>query len=283
MSDPLIRYAPAKLNLGLHVLRRRVDGYHEVATVLFPIGWHDILSIEPTDAFGFSCSDPTLPVDERNLCVRAAHVLARKAGIEPYGILHLDKRIPHGAGLGGGSSDAAHTLRLLAEFWKLNVSPEMLHALAARLGSDVPFFLHDQAMIATGRGEVLAPLSSPPYRLPYALAVLMPSQAVSTGEAYGLVHPNAQQRPDLASLVRSNDLERWRRELVNDFEAPILARYPKIRQARRVLLEAGAGYVVMSGSGAAVYGVFEDTEAARQIAEAMQDRGETAWWAPGEV
>lgn len=270
--------APAKINLGLHVLRRRPDGYHDVDTVMLPIGWEDALTVEPADAFGFTCSDATLPTDERNLCVRAALRLAERAGIEPHGRLHLEKRVPHGAGLGGGSSDAARTLRLLTRFWRLSLPPGTLHDLAATLGSDVPFFLHDGAMRATGRGELLAPLADEPYRIPYALAVVMPPVQIPTAEAYALVRPSDHARPDLGALVRSDDLDRWRRDLVNDFEPPILARHPEIREAKGRLLEAGAGYAAMSGSGAAVFGVFEEAGRAREVAEAVRHDGWAAWW-----
>lgn len=274
MSVGLVRFAPAKINLGLHVLRRRADGFHAIETVLLPIVWHDVLRVAPAEAFRFTCSDPALPTDERNLCVRAAKALAVWAGDEPYGALHLEKRVPHGAGLGGGSSDAAHTLRILAEHWSLAASPTELHELAAALGSDVPFFLHDGPMLATGRGEVLEPLD---YVLPYDLVVVMPPVTVGTPEAYGLVQPDARDRPDLATVVSSNDLERWRHELVNDFEVPTLARYSEIRHAKQLLLDAGAGYAALSGSGAAVFGVFEGAEKARSAALEAADAGLQVW------
>lgn len=269
--------APAKINLGLHVLRRRTDGYHDVETVLLPIGWHDVLAARSSDTFRFTCSDSALPTDERNLCVRAAHALAAESEIAPWGELHLEKHVPHGAGLGGGSSDAAHTLRLLTDLWDLGVPTAALHAIAASLGSDVPFFLHDEAMLATGRGETLEPLADEPYHLPYALAVVMPPVQVATAEAYALVHPNDLGRSDVRAVVCSNDLDRWRRELVNDFEAPVLARHPEIREARQRLLDAGAGYAALSGSGAAVFGVFERAgDAERAVAEA-EASGLRAW------
>lgn len=274
MPDDITRFAPSKVNLGLHVLRRRRDGFHDIATVLLPIGWCDTLRLVPSDDFRFTCSDPALPTDERNLCVRAALALAGWAGIEPHGTLHLEKRVPHGAGLGGGSSNAAHTLRLLAEHWSLDVHAADLHELAAALGSDVPFFLHDGPMLATGRGEVLEPLD---YVLPYDLVVVMPQVSVGTAEAYGLVEPEAHDRPDLAAIVRSNDLERWQRELVNDFEAPILVRHAEIAQARRMLLEAGAGYAALSGSGAAVFGVFECGEEATSAGLEATAAGFRVW------
>ena len=271
------RLAPAKINLGLHVLRRRADGFHAIETVLLAIGWHDTVTVEPAPSFRFSCSDATLPTDERNLCVRAAHALASEVGIEAHGALHLDKQVPHGAGLGGGSSDAAHTLRLLAAFWCLDLPASVMHRLAADLGSDVPFFLHDEAILATGRGEVLEPLTDKPYALPGALVVVMPRVQISTVEAYGLVRPDDRDRPDLRAVVRSNDLDRWRRDLVNDFEAPILERHAEIRAVRDRLLDAGAGYAALSGSGAAVFGVFERRAEAAQAALEAESLGLPVW------
>jgi 4-diphosphocytidyl-2-C-methyl-D-erythritol kinase len=274
---PLRRRAPAKLNLGLHVLRRRPDGYHAVETVLVGIEWADELAYRSSERFALSCSDSALPTDERNLVVRAALALAEWAGTPPRGALHLEKRVPQGAGLGGGSSDAAHALRLLAEAWGLAPPPEDLHALAAGLGSDVPFFLHDVPMLATGRGEGLDPVGGG-YRLPFPLAVVMPPAQVATAEAYGLVTPRDHPRPDLRAVVASNDPERWRKELVNDFEAPVLARYPSIASAKARLASAGAAYAAMTGSGAAVFGVFECEDDARNAAEAAEAEGLRAWW-----
>jgi 4-diphosphocytidyl-2-C-methyl-D-erythritol kinase len=272
--------APAKVNLGLHVLRRRADGYHDVETVMLPIGWADGLTAAPAEGLVLTCSDPALPTDDGNLVVRAAKALAAWAGIAPEAALHLDKRVPYGAGLGSGSSDAAHTLRLLAGLWGLRVPERDLHALAAGLGSDVPFFLLGEAALATGRGEVLAPLrgaDGTPYRFPFALVVTVPPVHVATAEAYRLVTPHDRRRPDLAAAVRSNDLARWRRELVNDFEGLILARYPVVRAAKERLLAEGAGYAALSGSGAAIFGVFEQGREAEAAAEALREAGCRVW------
>lgn len=267
--------APAKLNLGLHVLRRRTDGFHDIETVMLAVGWADVVRARTADAWRFVCSDPALPGGEGNLCVRAARALAAWAGTEPRGELALEKRLPHGAGLGGGSSDAAATLRALAGLWGLDVPAEALRALAAGLGSDVPFFLGPRAALATGRGEVLTPLEG--YRCPFWFAVVMPPVTVGTAGAYALVAPDDRRRPDLAAAVRSNDLDRWRRELSNDFEAPITAREPAIAAERHRLWAAGAGYAAMTGSGAAVFGVFEGEADARAAAEEARARGRAAW------
>ena len=265
------------------MLRRRPDGFHDIDTVMLRVGWSDQLSARFTengDGVTLTCSDPSLPTDGRNLVVRAAEALRKRA--EGPGIhFHLDKRVPHGAGLGGGSSDAATALTLLALANPGAFSSSDLYAAAASVGSDVPFFLEAGAQRATGRGEMLAPLQHPdgrPYRLPFSLALVMPDVAVPTAGAYSLVTPNSADRPDLAAVVCSDDLERWRRELVNDFQQPIGARHPEIGRELARMDHHGAGYAAMTGSGAAVFGVFERPEAARAACEEAVAEGLRAFW-----
>lgn len=278
------RLAPAKLNLGLHVRRRRPDGYHDIETVMVPLAWADRLAATPADAVTLSCSDASLPTDGRNLVVRAAEALAAWVRAEPTQMrganLFLDKRVPYGAGLGGGSSDAAAALRLLAEWWTLDVPPHAMHALAAGLGSDVPFFLDAVPALATGRGETLTPLVGPggePYALPFWLTVVVPPVHVSTADAYRLVVPDDGDRPDLAALVATNDPDRWRRELVNDFQGPVEALHPEVASARAGLTAAGAAYASLSGSGSAVFGVFEAEAEARSAAGDAEAAGARVW------
>ena len=300
-------HAPAKINLGLHVLRRRSDGYHDIETVLLRVSWHDVLSVAPAATLRFTCSDPALPTGEANLCVAAAKALAVEAGIDEGAALRLDKRLPYGAGLGGGSSDAAATLMLLADFWKLDCSQGQLHDVAAALGADVPFFLGAgaeeavdataYAAYATGRGDQLRSLTEqasatsggrsprearsvpqPPYRLPFSLVVVVPPVEVSTADAYRLVEPTEHHRPSLPDIVRSNDLVVWREHLTNDFQAPIFDAYPAIENACIALHDAGAEYTSLSGSGSAVYGCFSDEARARAAAESARRNGLRVWW-----
>lgn len=272
----LERPAPAKINLGLHVLRQRDDGYHAIETVLHRIGWADRITVAPADTLTMTCSDPELPTDADNLCLQAAEQLQAAFDVARGARFHLDKHVPYGAGLGSGSSDAAITLQLLDELWALDAASEDLHAIASQIGSDVPFFLDGPSALATGRGDELTPLRDPsgaPYTMPFPLVVVVPDVHIATPKAYGMVTPEASGRPDLAAVVRSNDLTRWRAELVNDFEAPIVEAYPAVRLARDLLEEAGAGYVALSGSGSAVYGVFEHARAARAAEEAARAAG----------
>jgi 4-diphosphocytidyl-2-C-methyl-D-erythritol kinase len=271
----LSEQAPAKLNLGLHVLRRRADGFHDLETAFLPLGWADRLAAEPAGRLSLTCSDPALPTDEGNLVVRAALALRPWAGVERGAQLRLDKRVPYGAGLGSGSSDAAAALRLLVRLWELDVPEPDLHRIALGLGSDVPFSLDGRPALATGRGERLVPLlgaDGEPYRCPFWLVVAVPPVHVSTAGAYGLVTPDDGGRPDLGAAVRSSDLERWRAEVVNDFQAPVEAAHPEVRAARLALVASGAGYASLSGSGSAVFGAFESEGPARLAADALAGR-----------
>ena len=272
------RNARAKLNLGLHVLRRREDGYHDLETVFLPIGWADSLTVESAGTLSFSCDDPALAGND-NLAMRAAHMLRDHFEVTRGARIHLAKRIPYGAGLGGGSSDAATVLRLLTELWGLNDADEILRKIGGALGSDVPFFLQDGPAYATGRGTELHPLADgkDEYVFPFRLVVAVPETRVSTKEAYGFVVPDETDRPDLVEVVRSNDPDRWRRELVNDFEDAIFDAFPEIAALKQSLYDSGAVYASMSGSGSAVFGVFDDSSMATAASEALRASGHQVW------
>jgi len=272
---PLAQDAPAKMNLGLHVLRQRPDGYHDVETILHRIDWADTITARPADALSLTCSDPSLPTDADNLCLQAAQRLAAAFDVPTGAKLHLDKQVPYGTGLGSGSSDAAATLQLLTRLWGLDPSPETLQEIGRTIGADVPFFLQDApAAFATGRGDTLSPLSKDgaPYRLPFPLLVAVPPVRVSTPWAYDQVTPTEADRPDLRRLVLSNDLSRWEEALTNDFASPVTSAEPAVDAVRAALRETDAAYVSLSGSGSAVYGLFEKTGAARAAQEALQSR-----------
>lgn len=277
----LERCAPAKINLGLHVLRKRVDGYHDIETVFLCIPWADRVAAAPADRLSMTCSDPALPTDEANLCMQAARRLKEAFSVDAGAALHLEKRVPYGAGLGSGSSDAAATLQVLDALWDVAASSEELHALGAEIGADVPFFLGAGAAHATGRGDVLTPLclrSSAAYTCPFTFVVIVPPVQVSTPDAYRRVTPRATDRPDLRAVVMSNDLAQWRARLANDFEEPVTAAFSAIDAARSWLVDAGAGYVSLSGSGSAVYGAFETQAHAKAVANRAASRDGYRVW-----
>lgn len=276
----LERHAPAKINLGLHVLRRRPDGYHDIETVFLRIPWADRITATRAGTLSMTCSDPALPTDARNLCLQAAGRLKDAFSVQAGAMLHLEKNVPYGAGLGSGSSDAAATLQLLNALWGVGASDEELHALGAEIGADVPFFLGPPAAHATGRGDVLTPLQSPAgavYDCPFMFVVAVPPVEVATPAAYRMVTPREHDRPDVRSVVQTNDLDRWREDLVNDFEAPVAEAVPDVEAARALLKGAGAGYVSLSGSGSAVYGAFEAAGRARAAADRVASAGNRVW------
>lgn len=258
------RSAPAKINLGLQVLRKRPDGYHDLSTVFLPIGWKDRVTVEVADRLSVKCDEPGVPTDERNLVWRAAEAYGRLMGREPKVQITLEKNIPHGAGLGGGSSDAAATLLLLRDLYGDALTLADLHPVATALGADVPFFVRAEPALASGIGDQLTALrrDEQPYRFPFHLCVAVPDVYIPTPQAFGQVVPRETDRPNLEAAVVSNDLERWRAELQNDFQRPMEALHPAIRRVRLQLLEAGAAFASLSGSGSAVFGVFGSAGAA---------------------
>lgn len=269
----LAEQAPAKINLGLHVLRERPDGYHDIETVFHRIDWTDTITAEPAERLSLTCSDPELPTDERNLCLQAAYRLREDLEVRRGARLHLEKRIPYGAGLGGGSSDAAATLRLLVRLWGVSPSLERLQKTAREIGADVPFFLMDEpAAYAAGRGDDLTPLyvDGTPYQLPFPVLVAVPPIGVETPWAYGQVTPADTNRPELRDLVRANDIRSWQDRLTNDFEAPIAEAFPAVAELRDQLATYPDAYVSLSGSGGAVYAIFPSIEWAERARERVQ-------------
>ena len=231
--------AYAKINWSLRVTGKRPDGYHEIETIFQTISLHDELTIEKSDRLELTCSDPSIPTDETNLVTRAARAIGVSARI------HLEKRVPAGGGLGGGSADAA---ALLSAFDRKD--PQ----IALALGSDVPFFLLGGTAYATGRGEILQPL---PRVAPVPLLLLLPEQRVLTAQAYGMLRrfspPLGVER--FRAMIADGLLDHAT-ELINDFEEPIFAKFPHLHALKTRLYESGAAWAGMSGSGSTIVGAF---------------------------
>lgn len=251
----MILFPNAKINIGLQILSKRPDNYHNMHSLLFPIPIFDILEIvksdEPTTRI-FVSGIEIADTNSDNLCVKAFNLIAKEASITPIDI-HLHKRIPIGAGLAGGSSDAAYTLIAINSLFNLNYNDDKLHDLASRIGSDCAFFIKNKPALASERGDILTPYN---IQINKTLIVIKPDIFISTPKAYSLITPNADV-PDLASLL-SNDLHQWKNSIVNDFEKPIFDEYPEIRHIKDTLYEHGAIYASMSGSGSAVFGIFDN-------------------------
>ena len=264
----MVSFPPCKINLGLHIIRKRGDGFHDLETCFYPVPWTDILEIIPSDILSFTTSGTAIPGnDADNLCLKAYHLLQKDFNLAPVNI-HLHKIIPTGAGLGGGSADAAHTIRLLNTVFQLNLSVEKMMAYAAQLGSDCAFFIQDKPMMGTGRGEILQPASLS-LKGKY-LVLIKPPVHVSTAEAYAGIVP-VQPAVSLQQLLETHALADWKRAIKNDFEESVFKKYPVIADLKDTLYKHDAIYASMSGSGASVFGIFE-----REVAIAIPD-GYTSW------
>ncbi len=259
----MVAFPTCKINLGLNIIRKREDRYHELETCFYPVPFTDILEIIPSDVLTFTSTGNAIPGNTHdNLCLKAYDLLQKEFNIGDVHI-HLHKIIPTGAGLGGGSSDAASTLLLLNSIFDLTLSENELAAFASQLGSDCTFFIYEQAMLGTGRGEILRPL---PVSLAGKYLVLVhPNIHVSTAEAFADIIPQQPSSP-LSTLLLDNPLHEWRNVVMNDFEVSIFKKHPAIQSIKDSLYEAGALYASMSGSGSTVYGIFnEEIDVRKQL------------------
>jgi 4-diphosphocytidyl-2-C-methyl-D-erythritol kinase len=248
----MILFPPAKINLGLRIVRKRADGYHDLETGLLPVPWRDALEVIESDAFSFQTSGLPIPGHaESNLCVQAYHLLQQDFDLPPAAV-HLHKIIPMGAGLGGGSSDAASMLMLLNGLFELSLATSALQAYAARLGSDCPFFIDPRPRLATGTGTTLEDLSLD--LSGKQLVIVYPNVAVSTADAYARAVPRLPNS-DLRDLL-AQPLENWKDQVVNDFEVGVFQQHPALADIKGQLYGAGAVYASLSGSGSALYGLF---------------------------
>lgn len=260
----MITFPCAKINLGLNIVSKRPDGYHNLETVFYPIPLTDALEIKYMDEKFPSESPCDLKItgndvdcnEEDNLVIKAYQLLAADFQL-PRVHAHLVKRIPTQAGLGGGSSDAAYMIRLLDERFRLNIGIPEMERYAAKLGADCAFFITADPSYAEGIGDVLMPVDVPVAGLGgYYLAVVKPSIAVSTHDAYAAIVPKTPAKC-CRDIVRQ-PIETWKDELVNDFEAPIFAMHPELATIKQSLYDAGAVYAAMSGSGSALFGIFRE-------------------------
>ncbi len=250
----------AKINWSLRITGKRGDGYHDLETLFQTISLHDTITITTAGQMSMVCDDPRVPCDETNLAMRAA----RAIGAPPVHIA-LQKRIPAGGGLGGGSSNAAATLVALDAMFALHTAKQRLHEMALSLGSDVPFFLTGGTAYATGRGEQLTAL---PAAAPIPLLLVFPEERVSTAEAFSLIRAYSRAIGiDRCRELLREDLLAHEDLLVNDFEEPIYARIPRLRTLRERLKGAGAAWARMSGSGSTIAGAFR-SQALRDEARA---------------
>ena len=255
----MIQFPNCKINLGLSILEKRKDGFHALETVFYPVALNDILEITTTingqknALVQFESSGNPIPGDvSSNLCIKAYHLLkADFPQLTPVKI-HLHKKIPIGAGLGGGSSDGAAALSMLNDLFQLQLSTTQLIQYAAQLGSDCPFFILNEASHATGRGEIMQPI---PINLSnFTMALIHPNIPISTGWAFQQITPAIKEKT-IASIIQQ-PITTWKNELINDFEKSVFEAHPSLALIKHNLYEQGAIYASLSGSGSSLFGLF---------------------------
>lgn len=264
----MVTFPPCKINIGLQVINKRPDGYHDLVTCFYPVPWTDILELIPAADFEFTSSGNPIPgPTEANLCIKAYQLLKRDFELGPVKI-HLHKIIPTGAGLGGGSADGAYTLRMLNTIFRLQLSQQTLMEYAAALGSDCAFFIQDDAMMGKGRGEILTEATG--VLRGKFLVIVKPNIHVSTAEAFAGIRP--QHPPHDLKALLIQPMTQWKLHLKNDFEESVFSKHPAIKTIKEKLYTAGALYASMTGTGAAVFGIFDrETDVEKQFPET------TAW------
>jgi 4-diphosphocytidyl-2-C-methyl-D-erythritol kinase len=257
----VVVFPNCKINLGLNILRKRSDGFHDLETVFYPIPLFDVLEvvqangpvIQQDDVLFGESGIPVEGSKENNLCIKAYQLLKKDFPELPGIQLHLHKAIPMGAGLGGGSADGAFTLSLLNDKFHLNLSTAQLSSYALELGSDGPFFVINKACFATGRGELLEPVNIDLSN--YKIVLVNPGIHINTGNAFSAITP-ALPSLSIKEIIK-NPVNTWKERLKNDFEEVVFMQHPAIRKIKDELYYAGALYAAMSGSGSTVFGFFE--------------------------
>ncbi len=255
----MVLFPNCKINLGLHIIRKRKDGYHDLETVFYPVGLRDAIEMVKHQQPGirFSASGLAITGNKHdNLCIKAYHLLKQDFPELPPIQLHLHKAIPMGAGLGGGSADGAFMLQLLNEKFSLQLSDEQLIHYALQLGSDCPFFLINKPCFATGRGEQMQEIEL--NLSAYKFILINPNIHISTAWAFGQLTPKTPAIP--IQQVIQQPVATWKDHLKNDFEEPVTRQYPQIRSIKDELYNNGALYASMTGSGSTVFGIFNKTQ-----------------------
>jgi 4-diphosphocytidyl-2-C-methyl-D-erythritol kinase len=261
----VIDFSYAKINIGLHVISKRADDYHNLETIFVPTSLYDVVEIVKSEEFKLFSYGNKIPGELKdNLCVKAFQLIKEKYSI-PNVHIHLLKRIPHGAGLGGGSSNAASCLKLLNTIFDLRIPQAALINMAKRLGADCAYFIHDRKILfAEERGDVFQTLHD--FSFPYKIIIIKPSFSVSTKEAFAGLE--IQKRDNsLLDIVKTNPTE-WKYKLQNDFETSLLPKYPLIKEIKDYCYNKGAIYASLSGSGSAIFALFKDQ---KKAANCMED------------
>src|SRR6187399_1690125 len=250
----MVSFPNCKINLGLNIVNKRNDGYHDIETIFFPIHLKDALELVEKEKLEFSTSGSLIEGEPKeNLCIKAYNLLKKDFPELPTVQMYLHKAIPTGAGLGGGSADGAFTLKLLNKKFELSLSEKQLINYSLQLGSDCPFFILNKPCFATGRGEILEQTELDLSE--YKFLIVRPPIHISTAWAFSTIKPFKPVK--LIKQIIQQPIATWKAELINDFEKPVFENHPEIKKIKDKLYDEGAIYASMSGSGSAVYGIFK--------------------------
>ena len=262
--------AQAKINFGLNVVEKRPDGYHNIETIFYPINLHDTLTFSDSGSYIFETDNSILNSEKDNLVTKAKDLLEKESGKKINVKIHLSKKIPIGAGLGGGSSDAAAALITLNKMFRLNLDSVVLNKLALSLGSDVPFFLNPFPSFGSSRGEILEQID---FKIKESILLVNPGIYVSTKWAYEKIVPC---KPELSLIEQYRrwklNIDHYKEIIKNDFEEPVLNEFQAIKSLKDELYESGADFVLMSGSGSSLFALFKDTQSANEAKGKLEER-----------
>jgi len=256
--------APAKINIGLNIINKREDGYHNLETLFYPINLYDNIIIKPADSLKFNTDSDFLASENDNIVLKAVRLLERESGEKINVEIRLEKNIPVGAGLGGGSSDGAAVLKALNKAYSLNLSEDRLISLALELGSDVPFFIRSTPSLASSRGEILTPVN---FSISSPVLIVNPGIHISTKWAFQNILPGKWHTGLFDLLKENGDIKSLKSGILNDFETICLQHYPELKNIKDKLYFYGADFALMSGSGSSFFGIFPSSEQAQTALE----------------
>jgi 4-diphosphocytidyl-2-C-methyl-D-erythritol kinase len=252
---------PAKINIGLNILSKREDGYHNLETIFYPINLWDELTLREDDTFTLVTNNSQLNIEHNNTITKAKELTGELTGIDIKGKVTLHKRIPMGAGMGGGSSDGAAALMLFNKFYELGLSKEILYSLALKIGSDAPFFIEPKPKFGSSRGEIFESIG---LIIDKPILIVNPGIHISTSWAFSKIMPKIPKTHlNQIEFGENNNLSYLKNDIVNDFESVVFENYPEIKGIKERMFDSGAEFSLMTGSGSTVFGIFPDISSAQ--------------------
>lgn len=261
--------SPAKINIGLNIIEKRADGFHNIETIFYPITLTDTISIDKCDNFKFTSNDKLLENEPNNLITQAKNIFESKFNLKINLHIDLQKNIPIGAGLGGGSSNAAVIIKVLNKLYSIGLTEEDMEEIGLQLGSDVPFFIKGKPVFAESRGEIFKPVK---LNIQHPILIINPGIHSSTRTAYENIKPKAPKYSLYKVSMGNLNIYDWKDKIFNDFEPFVFNNFPPVKQIKEKLYNFGAIFSLLSGSGSSVFGIFEDLKSAEKATKYFSDK-----------